>query len=74
VVLEEITFQFYLTKDSVFLTTDTETILNATEETLEQLLTHIADARVTDEIVEVIPSSGIKKAEYFLKNQKPPVR
>ena len=70
VVLETITFQFYLTKDSVLLTTDTETILNATEETLEQLLTHIADAQVTDEIVEVVPSSGIKKAEYFLKDQK----
>lgn len=68
IVLEKITFQFVLGKDTVLLTTDTSTVQLSPEEKLEALLIQIGVAQGTNELVEVVYGSNLKKAEYFLKN------
>ena len=68
--LEKIVFQFAIGKDTVLLTTDAYTVQTATEEELDLLLLHIEEAQTTDEIVEIVFGSDIKKAEYFLKDSE----
>lgn len=68
IVLEKITFQFVFGKDTILLTTDTSTVQLSTEEKLEALLVHIGVTQGTNELVEVVYGSNLKKVEYFLKN------